>query len=124
MQARDWIGTGAVLAATGVAAGAFGAHGLEGRVAPDLLEIWRTAAHYHLVHAVALLGVAWVVDRGAHGAALAGWLLVVGVAVFSGSLYLLTLTGVRTLGAITPIGGVALIAGWVVLAVAAWRSRS
>jgi uncharacterized membrane protein YgdD (TMEM256/DUF423 family) len=124
MQARDWIGIGAVLAATGVAAGAFGAHGLEGRVTPDLLEIWRTAAHYHLVHAVALLGVAWVVDRGVRGAAVAGWLLVVGVAVFSGSLYLLTLTGVRTLGAITPIGGVALIAGWVVLAVAAWRSRS
>jgi uncharacterized membrane protein YgdD (TMEM256/DUF423 family) len=123
MRARDWIGIGAVLAATGVAAGAFGAHGLEGRVAPDLLEIWRTAAHYHLVHAVGLVMVAFAVDRGVRGATVAGWLLVGGVAVFSGSLYLLTLTGLRGLGAITPIGGVALIAGWITLAVGAWRGE-
>lgn len=123
MRARDWIGIGAVLAATGVATGAFGAHGLEGRVAPDLLDIWRTAAHYHLVHAVGLAAIAFAVDRGVRGARAAGWLLLVGVLIFSGSLYLLALTGVRALGAITPIGGVALIAGWVVLAVAAWRHR-
>jgi len=123
MRAGDWIGAGAVLAAAGVAAGAFGAHGLEARVAPDLLEFWRTGAHYHLVHAVGLMAVAFAVDRGLRGAAIAGWLLVVGVVVFSGSLYLLTLTGVRTLGAITPIGGVALIAGWIALAVAAWRHQ-
>ena len=123
MQARDWIGTGAVLAATGVAAGAFGAHAFEGRVTPNVLEIWRTGAHYHLVHAVALGMVAFAVDRGVRGAGVAGWLLVAGVVVFSGSLYLLTLTGVRMLGAVTPIGGVALIAGWTVLAVSAWRRR-
>lgn len=123
MRARDWIGIGAVMAATGVAAGAFGAHGLEGRVTPELLATWRTGAHYHLVHAVGMVAIAFAVDRGVRGAGAAGWLLLVGVTVFSGSLYLLTLTGVRTLGAITPIGGVTLIAGWVTLAVGAWRGR-
>ncbi len=92
-------------------------------MAPDLLEIWRTGAHYHLVHAVGMVAVAFAVDRGVRGAGTAGWLLLVGVLVFSGTLYLLTLTGVRALGAITPIGGVALIAGWVTLAVCAWRGQ-
>ena len=106
---------GAALGALGVLLGAFGAHGLESRVAdPAQLAWWETAARYHLVHAVALLGVA------AHPAKprAAGWLFVAGIAIFSGSLYTMGLTGIRWLGAITPIGGLCFIAGWIALAAA------
>lgn len=111
-----WWTFAGVLGALGVMAGAFGAHALEARIdEPRLLEVWETAARYHLIHALALLGVA------AHpqSPAAAGWLFVVGVTLFSGSLYLMTLTGARWLGAITPLGGLAFIAGWLVLAFAA-----
>lgn len=104
-----------VVGALGVALGAFGAHGLRSRVTePRLLEVWETAARYHLIHAVALGLVA------AHPAqpTAAGGLLLAGIAVFSGSLYAMTLTGKRWLGAITPIGGVCLIGGWLALAFA------
>ncbi|MFT4621554.1 MAG: uncharacterized membrane protein YgdD (TMEM256/DUF423 family) [Myxococcota bacterium] len=107
-----WWTIAGVVGALGVALGAFGAHGLKGVVTdPHLLEVWETAARYHLIHAVALLGVA------AHPArpALAGWLMVAGIVVFSGSLYTMTLTGQRWLGAITPIGGLCFIAGWLAL---------
>jgi uncharacterized membrane protein YgdD (TMEM256/DUF423 family) len=110
-----WWKIAGVLGALGVALGAFGAHGLKDRVTdPHLLEVWRTGAHYHLIHAVALLAVASHPSRPAA----AGWLFVVGIALFSGSLYAMTLTGVRWLGAITPLGGVAFIVGWLVLAFA------
>ena len=108
----------------GVAAGAFGAHGLRGRLSDEMLTIWNTAAHYQLVHAVALLGAAWVVDRFAgRCATAAGWLFAAGIVIFSGSLYLLALTSVRWLGAITPGGGVALLLGWIMLAAAAMAAR-
>ncbi len=113
-----WTAAGAA-GALGVALGAFGAHGLEGRITdPHLLEVWDTAAQYHLVHAVALGLVA------AHPAQprCAGWLFAAGVLLFCGSLYAMTLTGVRALGAITPLGGLCFIAGWVVLAVSRVRS--
>ena len=100
------------MGASGVALGAFGAHALEGAVTdPELMAIWRTASLYHLVHAVALLGVA------AHPGSpkWAGRLFTLGIAIFSGSLYTLVLTDVRWLGAITPIGGTCLIAGWLTL---------
>jgi uncharacterized membrane protein YgdD (TMEM256/DUF423 family) len=104
-----------LLGALGVMAGAFGAHGLEGRVPAERLAAWRTGALYHLVHAVALLALACgpqaVLQHAAGRTALTAW--GVGVLVFSGSLYLLTVTGYRLLGAVTPVGGVALIAGWV-----------
>ncbi len=99
------------LLATGIAAGAFGAHGLEGRVPADRLETWETAALYHLLHGVALLALA--------GRPVPPWvprLLVAGTLVFSGSLYLLVLTDTGWLGAITPIGGTLMIAGWTLLA--------
>ena len=119
-----WFAIGSILGAAGVALGAFGAHGLKSRVGPDLLVVWETAVKYHLVHALALLATAWAADRwGGPWTTAAGWLFVVGVAVFSGSLYLLVLSGQRWLGAVTPIGGVAFIAGWVALAVAALRMR-
>ena len=110
-----WWTAAGVLGALGVALGAFGAHGLQTRIDdPHLIEVWHTAARYHLIHALALLGVA------AHPAqpAAAGWGFVAGIAIFSGSLYLMTLTGAKWLGAITPIGGLCFIGAWLVLAFA------
>jgi uncharacterized membrane protein YgdD (TMEM256/DUF423 family) len=104
-----------------VAVGAFGAHLLRGRIAPDLVPVFETAQRQHMLHVAALLGVAWAATRwpGAATAA-AGWLFVAGTVLFSGSLYLLAITGQRWLGAITPIGGVALLLGWLTLAWRAW----
>ena len=111
---------GSILAGTAVAAGAFGAHALQGRVEPQMLDTFATGARIQMSHALALLAVAWGVARWPEARLeLAGWLLTAGTVVFSGSLYLMTLTGARWLGAVTPIGGVLLIAGWTVLA---WRT--
>lgn len=99
------------LGATGMALGAFGAHTLRARIPPEMLEIYRTGALYHLFHAVALLGVAALTTR-LRWPRLTVALFVAGVAIFSGSLYILAVTGVRTWGAITPVGGMTLIAGW------------
>ncbi len=121
---RMFLATGAALAALAVAAGAFGAHGLEARLDPGLLATFNTAARYHMVHALGLLAVAWAAGRWPSvGYATAGWLLLAGVTVFSGSLYLLALTGARWLGAVTPVGGVLLIAGWIVVAWRAFRPK-
>ena len=121
---RTFFVIGAVLGALGVAAGAFGAHGLRARVSPEMLAVFETGVRYHLVHALALLAVAWASTRWVSAAIRgAGWLFVVGILVFSGSLYVLTLTGIRALGAITPFGGVAFILGWLLLAWGAWTSR-
>lgn len=106
----------AVLGFLGVALGAFGAHGLRGRLTPEDLEIFETGVRYQMYHALALLGVAWLSTRFP-GAAVtaAGWLMVAGVVVFSGSLYVLVLSGLRWLGAVTPLGGLSLLAGWLAL---------
>jgi len=108
---------GAALGFMAVALGAFGAHMLEGRLAARDLEIFETAVRYQMYHALALVLVAALIPRGASTALLssAGWAFAVGVFVFSGSLYLLVFTGVRGFGAVTPIGGVALLAGWALL---------
>jgi uncharacterized membrane protein YgdD (TMEM256/DUF423 family) len=107
--------------ALAVAAGAFGAHALKTRLSPEDLTIWETAARYQVIHAVALLFVSQMIERGVSGSSWAGWGFVVGTAIFSGSLYALVLTDQRWLGAITPIGGVALIAGWLALGVGSLR---
>lgn len=119
MTSHGWLTTGALLGGAAVALGAFGAHGLKTRVPADLLAVFDTAARYHLIHALAIVAVAWASERfpGAPVTA-AGWLFLAGILLFSGSLYLLVLTGARGLGAITPLGGLALIAGWVALALA------
>ena len=105
-----------------VAAGAFGAHALRTRVAPDLLAVFETAARYQMYHALGLLGVAWIASRAPGNLALwAGWLFVAGTILFSGSLYALALSGIRGLGAITPLGGLAFMGGWLCLALAARR---
>ena len=119
---RTFALIGALLGFVGVAAGAFGAHALRARLTPGDLAIFETAARYQLIHAVALLGVAWATSRWPGAAAsAAGWLFVAGTLVFSGSLYLLVLTGARWMGAITPLGGLALLAGWLALAWAVAR---
>ena len=119
---RTFLALGAISAAISVAAGAFGAHALRARLGPDLLAIFETGARYEMYHAIGLALAAWAAARFPGGAAAwAGWLFVVGTVLFSGSLYTLALTGVRALGAVTPFGGVAFIAGWIALAGAALR---
>ena len=114
---------GAALGAVGVAAGAFGAHALRDHVTTERYATWTTAADYHLWHAVLLVVLAVILARRPSTAArVAAGALVVGVLVFSGSLYALVLTDTPALGAVTPVGGVALIVGWVALAVAALQS--
>jgi len=114
---RLFVLLGAVSGFLAVAAGAFGAHALRARLEPDLLAVFETGARYQMYHALALLAVAWVSSRSpAPQVVWAGWLFVVGTVLFSGSLYVLALTGVRWLGAITPFGGVAFLAGWLALA--------
>ncbi len=115
------IAIGALNAALAVAAGAFGAHGLRERLEPRALEIFETAARYQMYHALAMILAGLLVARGIAGATTAGWLFLAGIAIFSGSLYALSLTDVKLLGAITPLGGVAFLAGWLWLAYAAWR---
>lgn len=122
MAARTWLVVGAVSAGLAVAAGAFGAHALRARLSAADLTTFETGARYQMYHALALLAVGWVALRSPSAAATtAGWCFTIGTALFSGSLYLLTLTGTRWLGAVTPLGGVAFLAGWVALAVAAFR---
>lgn len=119
-----FLGLAGLFGATGVALGAFGAHALRGRVSDDLLATFETATRYHLIHAVALAVVAVALHAGLVQPGIgrwAGWGFVAGMLLFAGSLYLLVFTGQRWLGAVTPLGGVALIAAWTCLAVAAWR---
>lgn len=110
---------GSLFGLLGVALGAFGVHGLEGRVSPAELETFGTAAHYQMLHALALLAVALLPPgRDGKGGGVAGWAFTLGIFLFSGSLYLMVFTGQRWLGAITPLGGVAFLAGWGALG---WR---
>ncbi|MFL6463951.1 MAG: DUF423 domain-containing protein [Bryobacteraceae bacterium] len=110
--------------ALAVAAGAFGAHGLRNKLDPYSMSVYEKAVFYHFVHALGILLIAVLARTGAmtsSGQTRAAWLLLIGILVFSGSLYALAVSGIRILGAITPIGGVAFIAGWLVLAYEAMR---
>jgi uncharacterized membrane protein YgdD (TMEM256/DUF423 family) len=123
MSARGLLVAGCVSAFLGVAAGAFGAHGLQGHLPADLLQVYDTGVRYQLLHALALVALAAVAGRWAAGGwGIVGWLFVAGTVLFSGSLYALALTGVRWLGAVTPFGGVAFLAGWAIAALTGWRS--
>jgi uncharacterized membrane protein YgdD (TMEM256/DUF423 family) len=119
MDGRTIVAFGAALGALAVAIGAFGAHGLRDMVTPDQLQVFETGVRYHFYHALALVLVGVFALATSTGATGAAWSFVAGIAIFSGSLYVMTLTGVRWLGAITPIGGVAFIVGWVLFARAA-----
>jgi uncharacterized membrane protein YgdD (TMEM256/DUF423 family) len=119
---QTWFAFGCLLMVAGVAAGAFAAHGLKARLSADNLEIWQTAARYHIYHALALLAVAYAAHRWSNGlTTLAGWLFIAGIVLFSGSLYILSVSGIKWLGAVTPLGGLCFLAGWVSLGAAAWR---
>lgn len=122
---RIFLLAGSLLGGLGVALGAFGAHGLKGRLSPEDLAIFETGVRYQMYHALALLAVAYAAHRWpeAGSAAWAGWLMLAGTLIFSGTLYLLVLSGLRWLGAITPIGGVLLILGWLSLVLTAWNAR-
>lgn len=113
---RLFFALGSASALVAVAAGAFGAHGLRARLSPDLLAVFETAARYQMYHALALLAVGWAVTRWpGPWPVRAGWLFAVGTLLFSGSLYALALSGMRWLGAVTPLGGLAFLAGWTCL---------
>ncbi len=112
---------GALFLAIGVALGAFGAHALRDRLTPDLLAVFETGARYQLIHGLALLFLGARSGLPARRSlAVGGWLLVAGTIVFSGSLYALALSGVRTWGAVTPLGGLCFLAGWLTLVRAFW----
>ena len=111
--ARFWAMAGAVNAFLAVAAGAFGAHGLRSRVSERMLAVFETGARYQMFHALGLLAVAWLASQRAGVADAAGWSMLTGVVLFSGSLYVMALTGVTRLGMVTPLGGVGFLVGWV-----------
>ncbi|MGH7483641.1 MAG: DUF423 domain-containing protein [Longimicrobiales bacterium] len=120
---RLFVALGAVLAATAVVAGAFGAHALQARLSADRLLTFETAARYQMYHALALIVAGWAVERfGPRPATAAGWLFLLGVLVFCATLYGLALGGPRWLGAVTPVGGLCFITGWLALAYAAVRA--
>lgn len=114
---------GAVLAFLAIGLGAFGAHSLSGRLSPEDLSVFETGVRYHMYHALGLFAVAWASTRWP-GSLIetSGWLMIGGTLLFSGSLYALVLTGHRWLGAVTPIGGVALMIAWALLAVRVYRA--
>ena len=119
---RMFLLAGALAGFVGVAFGAFGAHGLRGRLSPDMLAVFETGVRYQMYHALALMLTAALMMTGriesGRAVAAAGWLFVAGIVLFSGSLYLLAVTDITVLGAITPIGGVAFLLGWACLAIA------
>jgi len=121
--ARRALMLAALAGALAVMTGAFGAHALKARLTPDLLAVWQTAVQYHFWHALALglIGVLTLHRPDSRALRAASWMMLLGLLLFSGSLYALALTGVRGLGAVTPLGGLAFIGGWLALAWAAWR---
>jgi uncharacterized membrane protein YgdD (TMEM256/DUF423 family) len=121
----NWTAIGAVLMALAVGMGAFGAHGLRNRLDAYSISVYEKAVFYHFIHALGILVVSLLARTNAisiSGQARVGWLFLIGMIMFSGSLYALALSGLRILGAITPIGGIAFIAGWLLLAYEAVRA--
>ncbi len=121
-----FIMMGSLNAFLGVALGAFGAHGLKTKVSPEMLTVWQTGVQYHLVHALGLvlIGILCHLMPEINLLRNAGWFLLLGIVLFSGSLYVLALSGVRGIGMITPLGGIAFLIGWLLLVVAAWKGAS
>ncbi|MEG7380590.1 DUF423 domain-containing protein [Bacillus subtilis] len=118
---KVFIILGAINALLAVGLGAFGAHGLEGKIPDKYLQVWHTGVQYHMYHALGLFVVAFLADKlsGIGSVTTAGWMMFAGIVLFSGSLYILSLTQISILGAITPLGGVAFIISWIMIIVAA-----
>lgn len=122
MSWTHWIAIGSIMAGLSVVMGAFGAHGLRERLAPEMLQIYEIGARYQMYHALAVLAVGLVQIKIDHPMlSVAGWCFVVGTVIFSGTLYALSLTGIRILGMITPIGGAIFILGWAAMAYSALK---
>src|SRR5262249_50055040 len=118
---KTFMFAGALLGGVGVAIGAFGAHGLRGRLSPEMLAVFETGVRYHMYHALAILAAAALLPRiDGRAVLIAGWRFMAGIVLFSGRLYALALSGGTPLGPIPPIGGVAFLVGWISLAVAAF----
>jgi uncharacterized membrane protein YgdD (TMEM256/DUF423 family) len=122
--ARLFLALGGINAALVVALGAFGAHGLKARLTPDMLAVYQTGVHYHLFHALGLLVVGLLAAQITDSAALrwSGWLMLAGIVLFCGSLYVLSVSGLRWLGVVTPFGGVAFVVAWALFVVAVVKS--
>ncbi|NGY78284.1 DUF423 domain-containing protein [Bacillus megaterium] len=112
---------GAINAMLAVALGAFGAHGLEGKISEKYLEVWKTGVQYQMFHAMGLFVIAFLLSKFPQSSLLtaSGWIMFAGIVLFSGSLYVLSMSGIKVLGAITPLGGVAFIVAWILIVVAA-----
>ena len=121
---RWFLAVGGLAGLLAVALGAFGAHALKGRLSPEMLAVWHTGVEYHAYHALGLLAVGIVAIQLPDSALLkwSGWVMLVGIALFSGSLYALALSGERWVGAVTPIGGLALLAAWALFVAAVLKA--
>lgn len=119
-----FVALGSINMLLSVALGAFGAHGLKSKISSEMLSVYQTGVHYHVIHALGLIFIGILSEKlaGTSLAGWAGWLMFAGIVLFSGSLYALSTSGVKALGAITPLGGVAFIVSWLLLAIAAWKS--
>ncbi len=122
---KNYVVLGSLNMVLAVALGAFGAHILKELITPEMLAIYQTGNHYHMIHGLGLLLIALFFDKFAYSEIVkwSGWLLFIGIIIFSGSLYVLAISGLKILGAITPIGGVAFILGWLLLAYAALKLK-
>ena len=122
---KMFLSIASTLAALAVLLGAFGAHGLKAKLAPEMMAVYQTAVQYHMWHALGLAIIALALPQWPHLTLLrwAAWLMVLGVVLFSGSLYALALTEIKMLGAITPFGGLAFIIAWIMFAAAMWKSK-
>jgi uncharacterized membrane protein YgdD (TMEM256/DUF423 family) len=120
---RVWIAVAGINGLISVAAGAFGAHALRDRLEPRMLEVFEVGVRYQMYHALALLATAWLMSMTpSRAASAAAWCFLIGIVIFSGSLYVLSLTGIRSFGAVTPVGGVLFIVGWLLMVIAALSS--
>ena len=120
-----WVRMGSILMFLAVALGAFGAHALRARLSSEMLAVFETGVRYHFYHALGLFVVAWSSESHPSGlVTVAGWAFLFGIVVFSGSLYILSTSGIRSWGAVTPAGGVAFLVGWALLALTTFRWAS
>jgi uncharacterized membrane protein YgdD (TMEM256/DUF423 family) len=114
---------GSLNAFLSVALGAFGAHALKSKLSPEMLNVYQTGVQYHMIHSIGLILIALLADKLGNSSMVnvSGWALFIGIVLFSGSLYALSLSGIKVLGAITPLGGVSFLLGWILLAIAAMK---